>query len=832
MNLPATPGEFTVNNGSTDAVTAAALEGNPDIVDLTVTTPIQSGQTVTVSYSGTDVTSTDGGVLASFSDQSVTNNVLTTINTAAIAGVTAPVAGATPVSSISPTSEYTATISWSGSPVTFASGTAYTATITITPASGYTLTGVPANYFTVAGATATNSAGSGVVSAVFPATAGSAKAITAFSFNGLTPAVTATINGTAITATVPYGTSVTALVATFTTTGASVKVGSTVQVSGTTQNDFTNPVTYTVTAADNSTQNYTVTVTVGSNTAALITSFNFTSLSVTGTINNTPNPHTVSLTVPYGTNVTGLTPTIAVSPGATVSPASGVAKDFTNPVAYTVTAQDTVTTQAYTVTVTVAPQVIISVTGITLNEHAATLTVGNTDNLIATVSPSNATDQVVTWSSNNTNVASVNSSGLVSAAGAGSATITATAQDTTNGVLTDTDSLTVNAPPPTTGPTITNVFSATTSSGVTITWTTSVNASSKVDYGLTNSYGSSTTETDTSTRVTSHSVSLTDLSSCATYHYRVRSTDVFSNETIDNDNTFTTTGCINSALVVATSTAQITAVSGGSLTLQNSNSDGLTLTVPPSSTGSDANFQAHQLDATTVLASTSVPSGTRSVGNYIYQLGALTDTATTVSTFNQPLTVTIAYSASDVSGINQSSLTIYRYDAGTGWTQLTGCVVNTTSQTVTCTTSNFSVFGLFGQAQAVVTPTVTNTGGGGNMLLLQMLQQAELRKADPTTQAQPPLTTSQGHKFTKDLKLGSVDMQVKYLQQYLNSHGFPVAQTGAGSPGKETTKFGYATKAALIKFQEAHADQILRPWFTHGTGIFGPMTRGYINLGK
>jgi len=41
-------------------------------------------------------------------------------------------------------------------------------------------------------------------------------------------------------------------------------VGSTVQISGTTANNFTSPVTYTVTAADSSTQNYTVTVTIAS----------------------------------------------------------------------------------------------------------------------------------------------------------------------------------------------------------------------------------------------------------------------------------------------------------------------------------------------------------------------------------------------------------------------------------------------------------------------------------------------------------------------------------------------------------------------------------------
>ncbi len=90
----------------------------------------------------------------------------------------------------------------------------------------------------------------------------SAKAITAFSFASL--AATGTINEAAktIALTVPYGTDVTALVATFTTTGVSMKVGSTVQVSGTTPNNFTNPVSYVVTAADSSTATYTVTVTV------------------------------------------------------------------------------------------------------------------------------------------------------------------------------------------------------------------------------------------------------------------------------------------------------------------------------------------------------------------------------------------------------------------------------------------------------------------------------------------------------------------------------------------------------------------------------------------
>ena len=190
--------------------------------------------------------------------------------------------------------------------------------------------------------------------------ANSAKAITAFSFQGLSPAVTGTINEAAhtIALTVPFGTNVTALVATFTTTGASVKVGATLQVSGTTANNFTSPVTYTVTAADASTQAYSVTVTVALNSAKAITAFSFQGLSpaVTGIINEAA--HTIALTVPSAPTSPrwwrpSPRPERRSMVAATPQVSGTTANNFTNPVTYTVTAADA-STQAYVVTVTVA----------------------------------------------------------------------------------------------------------------------------------------------------------------------------------------------------------------------------------------------------------------------------------------------------------------------------------------------------------------------------------------------------------------------------------------------------------------------------------------------
>jgi mRNA-degrading endonuclease HigB of HigAB toxin-antitoxin module len=177
-----------------------------------------------------------------------------------------------------------------------------------------------------------------------------AKAITAFSLNG----VTGTIDEAAktIALTLPHGTSVTALVATFTTTGASVKVGSSVQVSGTTANNFTNSVTYKVTAADSSTQNYTVTVTVALSPAKAITAFSLKG--VTGTINEANKA--IALILPPVTNVTALVATFittgqSVKVGSTVQASGTTANNFTNPVTYKVTAADG-TMAYYTVIVT------------------------------------------------------------------------------------------------------------------------------------------------------------------------------------------------------------------------------------------------------------------------------------------------------------------------------------------------------------------------------------------------------------------------------------------------------------------------------------------------
>lgn len=72
----------------------------------------------------------------------------------------------------------------------------------------------------------------------------------------------------------------------------------------------------------------------------------------------------------------------------------------------------------------------VAVTSVELNKTSTSITVGGTETLTATVKPENATDKSVTWTSSNTDVASVDK-GVVTAVAVGEATITAKAGDKT-----------------------------------------------------------------------------------------------------------------------------------------------------------------------------------------------------------------------------------------------------------------------------------------------------------------------------------------------------------------------------------------------------------------
>lgn len=141
-------------------------------------------------------------------------------------------------------------------------------------------------------------------------------------------------NSNAITAIVPFGTDVAALVPTIL-----ISDGAKIRTSMDVAANFSVPVTYTVTAQDGTPKTYTVSVTVGKNVQAKISTFKLDKLkpAVNGIIDESNK--TILLNVSFGTSVTSLILSISISEKAMVLPASGVAVDFTSDVTYMVTSE-------------------------------------------------------------------------------------------------------------------------------------------------------------------------------------------------------------------------------------------------------------------------------------------------------------------------------------------------------------------------------------------------------------------------------------------------------------------------------------------------------------
>jgi uncharacterized repeat protein (TIGR02543 family) len=84
-----------------------------------------------------------------------------------------------------------------------------------------------------------------------------------------------------------------------------------------------------------------------------------------------------------------------------------------------------------------------------------------------------------------------------------------------------------------------------------------------------------------------------------------------------------------------------------------------------------------------------------------------------------------------------------------------------------------------------------------------------------------PSLIKTGYVFIRNLKIGMIGDDVLKLQKYLNTNGYKLANTGPGSPDKETTIFGKLTHNAVVRFQQANN--------LPAYGFFGPMTREIVN---
>jgi len=261
-----------------------------------------------------------------------------------------------------------------------------------------------------------------------------------------------------------------------------------------------------------------------------------------------------------------------------------------------------------------------------------------------------------------------------------------------------------------TAPVVSGVAVSSTSTGATITWSTDEASSSRVRYDANSIKSTATPVYNSSSMVTSHSVTLSNLVACSKYYYVVVSRDAAENSGESEGGTFYTSGCAGDTSVSDITEASATPEAGGAVAHTDGNMT-IGLTIPTSFSDDPTDFQIKSLDKTTALNSLSVPTARSSVGDKVFDVKALEDPENTLSSFDSDVTVSFAYDDGDISDLDETSLWIYRNDSSI-WYALDSCTVDAASNTVTCTTNSFSVFGLFGQSSS----SSSSSSGAGVVL--------------------------------------------------------------------------------------------------------------------
>jgi hypothetical protein len=332
-----------------------------------------------------------------------------------------------------------------------------------------------------------------------------------------------------------------------------------------------------------------------------------------------------------------------------------------------------------------------------------------------------------------------------------------TVTDTSGNSTSTQDATVVTATPDTTPPVISNISTSTTQTTATITFSTNESATSSVQFGTTTAYGNTPV---ISSATTSHSYSFSALALGTTYHFLITAADTSGNISTTTD-----------------------------LTLMTNVAPDVT---PPN---------ILSLVATTTDTSVSISFDTDELATSSVRFGTSTSYGTTLIT--SPAMNHHTYSFTGLS----SSTTYYYMVTVTdtsGNTATTSPQTATTQATPTNTNKSFNNYTTSTNSLTVV-PPASYSGGRSASSRIQNLISISVFVSS----------------FSRDLTSGKTGSDVKSLQQYLNAKGFIVAISGAGSPGNETTYFGPATKAALIKFQKAMG-------ISPTSGYFGPITRGMI----
>jgi|GEM_PF-1026160 len=138
---------------------------------------------------------------------------------------------------------------------------------------------------------------------------------------------------------------------------------------------------------------------------------------------------------------------------------------------------------------------------------------------------------------------------------------------------------------------------------------------------------------------------------------------------------------------------------GGSLALTNGSTDEIVLTMPSGFSDNDAAFEIRKLDAASVFPKIESPTSVSPVETHIYELISQGADGNLITSFKQPIAINIKYTPEEINLYEEDSLKVYRRE-NNQWSELSSCKHIKKSHEFKCTTTGFSLFGVFGKLKS------------------------------------------------------------------------------------------------------------------------------------
>ncbi len=320
------------------------------------------------------------------------------------------------------------------------------------------------------------------------------------------------------------------------------------------------------------------------------------------------------------------------------------------------------------------------------------------------------------------------------------------------------------------------------------------------------------------------------LTNGTTYYYKLSAANADDDESTSTDAVSATpvtpplpTGGVSGGYTPTmpqTTTGQVTvtAEAGGKTTITSAENTKATVELPANAVSTETAVTITPVAKTATTISVpiaAVPTGKSVVGGYVYNYTATAGTAA-VTTFNQTVTLTITYTDSQISGLNESSLKVYYWNATTSqWVALT-TTINAPTNTLTATTNHFTYFAVMGEPAAVA--PVTPVAKPISQMTISELQAEIARIMTLIAQLQAELAklTGTAQSFAVNLYQGlENNAETKRLQEFLISKGYLAA-------GFNTGNYFSLTVKAVKAYQTTKG-------ITPVSGYFGPLTRAAVN---